>query len=320
MSNTAYNNIKHLQPNHYLDLQKIKSIRFWPNKQLTTIPLKQGVEIGSKLLTGTIESANNRYELTLPVTAGNDSRLLLAATKNIKEEVFYYIIKHQSYTQQHHDIKIPRKLFSKIGVPFNVIEYSNDVDEEFKKQYYLNCEFATDNDLALIYNVFYKKLPNKINLPGRLGSISRNFYTTYRKNISPEILAKMYKYGNSEYAINIYSNWLNEISDLASNYGYNILSLFDLEENNGNFHTQFQSYKDIAQEEFAPMNNRLLLNTFLSVPIKYRNIYTNYFFKEMIKYMWPELLSVPINPHLNKYYFATKLKLYWFFRMIKKGY
>jgi len=39
----------------------------------------------------------------------------------------------------------------------------------------------------------------------------------------------------------------------------------------------------------------------------------------MIKHMWPELLTEPLNPHLWKHYYATKLKLYWLFRWLKKG-
>jgi len=315
---TIYKDIEQLTANFYFDFQQYKAIRYWPNKPIKQSSLTEGVEIGSKLLQGILKSANFRYDLMLPVTAGFDSRLLLSATKDISSDLFYYIIKHSSTSNSYHDIKIPSKLFAKINLNFNIIEYPKEVDPEFKKLYFLNDEFAIENDISVIYNVFYKRFSDKINLPANFSTVARNFNTTFKNKITAELLSEMNNL-NNEHVLNVYRNWILEITDVVNKYGYSILDLFEWEEGSGNSITKTQTNKDISQEEFIPFNCRNLMITYLSVPKKYRNIYTNIYYKAMIKYMWPELLSVPFNPHLWKHYYATKLKLYWILRWVKKG-
>ena len=67
----------------------------------------------------------------MAVTAGNDTRLLLAASRDVCDNVFYYINKIPRYNEKHQDIVIPSQLFQKIGLNFNILEYTIDVDEEF---------------------------------------------------------------------------------------------------------------------------------------------------------------------------------------------
>ena len=57
-----------------------------------------------------MKSISNRYSVMLPVTAGKDSRLLLSATSDIRNKVFYYINKGSQLNNKHHDIVIPGKL------------------------------------------------------------------------------------------------------------------------------------------------------------------------------------------------------------------
>jgi hypothetical protein len=318
-TNTIYDNIKHLPANFYLDIQMGKAFRYWPNKKLIETSLDQGVERGAKMLSGILKSINFRYNLMIPVTAGFDSRLILAATKEIKNDPYFYILKNRDMSDSHQDITIPSRLLSKQGLTLNIIEYSNDVDKEFREIYFKNDEFANEKFLPIIYNVFYKRFQDKINLPGLLSGISRNYFDTYKKNITADILVKRFKYENNKLAYNSFKEWIDGVQEIAYELKYDIGDLFNWEENNGNLHTKVQSNKDIAQDEFAPFNCRNLLITFLSVPKKYRNRYTNIFYKAMIKYMWPELLSEPFNPNLWKYYYATKLRLYWTLRWLKKG-
>ena len=108
---------------------------------------------------------------------------------------------------------------------------------------------------------------------------------------------------------------------IKSDYNYRILELLNWEERNGNLYTQYQVDKDIAQEEFTPYNCRKLMEIFLAVPNKYRDIHTNIYFRAMIKHLWPELMSEPINPKLKKKisYNLKKVGIYWPIRRITRG-
>jgi hypothetical protein len=322
IDNTIYDPIKQLLPNHYLDAQKKEHFRFWPEKRNMYTSLSEGVELGSKMLAGIIESANERQDLMMAVTAGNDTRLLLAASKKVSNNIFYYTTKTPKLHDDHQDIVIPNRLLEKNGLKFHIIDYIHEpVDEEFRKIYLQNNQFANERELSRIYNVYYKRFPEKINLPGRVSDISRNFFNTYKKKITPELLAIIWEYDDIEYVIKNYREWLRKAGEIAKTYNYNILELFNWEERNGNLYTAYQMDKDIAQEEFTPYNCRRLMEIFLSVPSKYRDIHTNVYYRAMIKHLWPELLAEPINPNLKKYtsYYLKKVGVYWLIRRLIRG-
>lgn len=322
INNTSYDSIKQLLPNHYLDLQTKKHIRFWPSKRNKLVSLNEGVEMGAKILSGILTSANERNELMMALTAGNDTRLLLAASREVSDNVFYYINKIPRYDEKHQDLIIPQRICDKIGRKFNILEFSKEVnDEEFKKIYLQNNLFANERNLPLIYNTYYKRFPNKINMPGRFSDIARNFFNTYRKDITPELLATFWEYKDIDYVIEEYRKWLSIAGPLSKEHNHNILELFNWEERNGNLYTAFQVDKDIAQEEFTPYNCRRLMEVFLSVPNKYRDMHTNVYFRAMMKHMWPELVTIPFNPNRDKYlsYTLKKLGVYWTIRRFTRG-
>lgn len=320
LDNTIYETVKQLLPNHYLDLENKKPVRFWPNKSNKTISLNEGIEEGSKMLKGIFESANNRYELMMAVTAGNDTRLLLAASRSVSSNVFYYTNYVPRLNDDHQDIVVPSKLFQTLGMKFNVLKYSKEVDEEFKQAYYKNTLFPSEVHLPIIYN-YYKNFPDKINLPGTFSDISRSFFNTYRKNITPDLLAKIWDYGDIEYVIENYKIWIEKSVEKIKQYNYNVTDIFNWEERYGNWVTQYMAEKEIAQDEFAPYNCRNLMQIFLSVPAKYRDVHTNIYFRSMVKHLWPELLSQPFNPNRRKYtsHYLKKVNLYWSVRRIARG-
>ncbi|MCD4683499.1 MAG: hypothetical protein K8R86_09480, partial [Bacteroidales bacterium] len=188
MDNTPFDSVKQLLPNHYIDIQNKKSVRFWPTKANKPISLNEGIEEGSKMLSGIYKSANNRYELMMAVTAGNDTRLLLAASRSVSENIFYYTNYHPRLTDDHQDIVVPSRLLKKVGLEFHVQKYSLEVDEDFKQIYYQNTLNPSEVHLPIIYN-YHKNFPDKINLPGTFSDIARSFFNTYRKNITPELMA-----------------------------------------------------------------------------------------------------------------------------------
>lgn len=323
MNNTIYDSIKQLQPNHYLDVQQQKAIRFWPRRKNELISLDEGVEIGSKMLSGIIEAASNRYGLMMAVTAGNDTRMLLAASRKVSDKIFYYINKIPRYTDKSSDMVTSKRIFEKINLPFNVLEFDEEVnDDAFRKAFKESNQFANDVNLGMIYNIYYKQFPDKINMPGRFSDISRNFFSTYHKTFTPELLAKIWEYDGIEYVIEEYGKWLEEASTLVEKYNYRLLELFNWEERNGNLYTAFQMDKDIAQEEFTPYNCRKLMEVYLSVPNKYRDVHSNIYYKAMIKKLWPELLEIPINPDQRRTtgVILKKVGLFWLARRFTKGF
>jgi len=128
---TNYENIFSLTPNFYLDLIQEKQIRFFPYQKRKKIPKAIGIKIATKMLKGFLQSISNRNEITIPITAGWDSRVILAASAEINTDCF--VFKHKQVTDGHYDILIPNEISKLLGKPFRVIEYEKEVSQEIVK-------------------------------------------------------------------------------------------------------------------------------------------------------------------------------------------
>jgi hypothetical protein len=291
---TIYDGIFQVLPNHYFDLPGCKSVRYWPNSKIIRIPVNQAAGECSKMIKGYLKSIANRYELMIPITAGKDSRILLAATREYCDQVFYYINKGDDLTDKSSDIAVPSRLLSILGLRLNILDPTKDVDMDFQKVYFENNDAASIEFLPFIYN-YYKHFSHKVNLPGNIASAGFEIFKFVPENVNAYFLAYSYKLSKYKFAVDYYEGWLKECKELCKENGINIMSLFYWEERLGNWGTQIQLEKDIAQEDFNPFNSRILVSYFLSVHHKYISSPYYGLHKRIILKLWPSALQVGIN-------------------------
>ena len=136
---TAFKEVKHLLANHYLNLASGKNIRYWPNQNITELSLDEGIKRGAKLLKGLVKSAANRYELAFTITAGRDTRLLLAASREIRHKIFFFTMMYWRMTKGSADVVIPSRLLKKLGLQHHVIKCPPQMENKFKYIYEQKC-------------------------------------------------------------------------------------------------------------------------------------------------------------------------------------
>ncbi len=292
---TPFEGIKHLLPNHFLDLNEMRSVRYWPSEPLQPLELNQVVSKSALFLSGAMKAAAHRYPLMLAVTAGEDSRSLLAASKDVSDQIYYFINKHRGLTDRSSDIRVPKEIFRRLGVPFHVHEVPGDVPEDYRKIFLQNTFYARELLLPVIYNIYQRQHEHRLNILG-VGEVGRTKFFDEPKNLTPYYLAYMLRYRNSPYAERECASWLAEAAPAARRCGLNIMTLFWWENLIGNWGAVGNSESDIAIEEFDPFASHHLYELFLSVDAKYRTFKHNILFRELIRFMWPELLDVPFNP------------------------
>jgi hypothetical protein len=295
---TFYDEIRQVLPNHLYDVAGKRVIRYWPNKKIIPMPLSQAAESCATIIKGLGESIALRYRLMLPLTAGKDSRLILAATKDFRNEIFYYVNKERQLSEKDQDIIIPRLLLSKLGLEFHVQYPATSIDKDFADVYFENNRMASKEYLPFIYN-YYTKFSDKINLPGNIASGGFEQYKYHKLQATPEALIKLHRIKKYSFALAYYTKWLAECKDTCIKNNVNILNLFYWEERLANWGTQIQLEKDIAQEDINLFNSRLLVTYYLSVNPKYILPPNFILHRKIIKNLWPEVLSVPINPGLK---------------------
>ena len=104
---TGYKNCFHLLPNHYLDVSRSEQIRFYPLNSLPRKETNEIIETASLILQRIMNAINNRYKVTFALTAGWDSRVLLAASKDVSPKMEYYVDKKGILPEDHPDVWIP---------------------------------------------------------------------------------------------------------------------------------------------------------------------------------------------------------------------
>lgn len=296
---TCYDDIYQVLPNHYFDFNNCRSIRFWPNTQRVSLPVDEVVRRGADMIKGFMESICNRYSVMLPVTAGKDSRLLLAASLSNKERIFYYINKGQHMNDSHHDLVIPGRLMPKLNLKFNVLNPDIIVDKDFERIYFENNPFASKRFLPIIYN-YYLNFSDRINLPATFSASSLRVYRTNGKPLDATVLASFIKVEKFGFAKKYFAEWLNECQSDCHKYNYDVLNLLYWEERMGNWGTEIQLNKDLAQDEIIPFNSRLFVDTLLSAPVYAREKPDFVILREITRKLWPETLLEPYNINLRR--------------------
>ena len=306
---TIYQNCFHLLPNNYLDLGELKAHRFRPIDRLFNENKSSAIERAAMLLQGSIEAAVMRNRVQQAITAGWDSRMLLAASRKCSNNIKYFVDRKGQLSLNQPDISVPQKLSRKLGLDFKVVNSKEYLSGIFITLLSKNVTGARVlSKTRTIYSHFLSN-DQVVKINGNGSEICRNFYDKHLSLSENEYrsspgLARIVGYGGSAFVENELEAWKNKINDFDNN-NVKLLDLLYWEQRLGNWGAQFPAEQDIAIEELSPFNNRLLIKTILSVPKEERCAPNYRFYRDLIRYMWPETLSVPINPRMV--FFSPKI-------------
>lgn len=293
---TYFGGVKHLLPNHYLDINKCEARRYWPNEPVKRLQLDEAVSKSSTFLQGIMKAIVHRHSVMMAVTAGTDSRILLAASKGLLDKIYCFVNNH-NLGYSHPDVSVPFKIFKKICIPFHVHDVSNDVDDEFRRVFFHNTFLAGERILPSIYNVFFKKHREKVLILG-VSEIGRTFYGKAPRRLNSYRMACLLEYNECRYVNKQCEKLVAQMQPLSKKFGINVMVLLYWEQRLGNWGATRNSESLIAIEKIDPFNSHLLYEIFLGVDEKFRNYLESppVFFREMIRHMWPDLLEWPVNP------------------------
>jgi hypothetical protein len=305
---SPYKEINHLLPNHCLKLEEGSNYRYWPDKCFIKISLDKAIERCSTYLEGLMISASNRYNLNLSISSGWDSRLLLASCRRIKNKLVYLTEIKDDITENHPDCKIPNKLLYKWNLKHNIFTFPTEIiSDDFKKIYYQNVPFAHDKWALKAEAYFNYYNLNKVDVVGTVSDIAKCFYHKKASNnekVTSQGMSKLIGMENDKFALSYLNKWVTGIGEL---YNYNVLDLFYWEQRAGVWVAANNLEFDVGwQDILVPYNCRTLLIDMLSVDEKFRMAPNYILYKKIIRNLWPEVLSEPINPHkreslINKY-------------------
>jgi hypothetical protein len=320
---STFRGLKHLLPNHWLDLRTGASRRYWPSQPLRTLGPDAAVDRLLALLSGQIRAAVARFDVALSLTAGIDSRLVLAAARALTDRLSIVTLRQGRMPDSHADIEVPARLLERLGLPHEVIRAAPTMTPEFSVQFKRNVYLAHDlygHDAEAILRGFRR---TKATITGSGAEVGRCPFRAKLPHadyvsFTPETLAWL-EYGSTHpFLVHHFRDWL---ADAGQQNHVKLLDLFEWEQDYGNWLAMTQLEFDTAWREiFTPYNCRELLATMLGVDERYRRAPDYLLFRRAISKAWPELLSEPVNPHRRVGRLARRVSdlkaivKYWLFR------
>ncbi|HYW35663.1 MAG TPA: hypothetical protein VE868_09680 [Balneolaceae bacterium] len=307
---TIYENCLILIPNHYLQFFPAKTERFFPAKAFKKDKTKEEI-LGdaATIMKGTMKAIANRYEVMQSITAGYDSRALLAASKDVKDKIELFVERNGSLPASHPDVRVPQQICKKLDLNFRILNSTGKLPGWFT---HLLSKNITNARILTKTNSIFHKLYEKTNyvyLGGNIGELFRNPYSNHLNSNSSltnaQQLAGAIGYDDEPYVIQELIAWIDELDQIGD---LSLGEIFYWEQRLSNWGAQYPSEQDIAAEELRPFNNRLLIENLLSIKGHSTADYGNELFKELISEMWSELLAFPFNPiHKDLSYWIKKI-------------
>jgi hypothetical protein len=198
-------------------------------------------------------------------------------------------------TDNHPDIRVPRKLAQKLSIPFHIIESRDYQDSTFDSTLKRNVFVLHNPAKTVLYRDFYQDFQGKVNVSGNISDLCRTPYGIDPVSDIADLLSHVHL-ADSEYATDSIKDWYVEAKTLCNTFGYNLRDLFFWEQHLGNWGSMFAAELDIAIEEFYPFGTRRLVEMILAVDENLRPYKNSMVHRRIIELLWPELLSEPINP------------------------
>jgi hypothetical protein len=294
---TPYKEINLLLPNHYLDLRAGSAKRFWPDRPLDRLGFEEGCDKTLSLLEGLIESGSERFGLGFAITAGWDTRLLLAASRRFAKEMHFFSLLRRPNDP---DVAVPSRLLKKLGMTHHTIRYPDRMSQDFEKIYRRNRTEGHAFWGRMAEGLYHAYPEDRVCIKGNAGEITRvRFRLPDGREPAAEDLAAFSSFTHRQqmrqipYVVEAWGDWM---SDLGDTHNVHKLDLFYWEYWGGNFAGAAQGEWDIVQEAFTPYNCRDLLITMLGIEEQYRDHDRPTLHREACMRHWPEVLSEPVNP------------------------
>jgi hypothetical protein len=312
-THTIDSRFKRLLPNHCLNLNKstISRVNIF-NKNLN---FSDTVDRSIELLKGTFSAMSRRYQMFHPLTAGWDSRMLLATGYEYRDIINYYIFSRPN-NKDSHDIRVPREISKEFGLNLEVChtqDLTPEFVEAFKRENVVPRIVPKTSDIQ--YHYYHtSKIENAVNVNGCGGNTMRMLYGKLYREIKLSELPYFTTYGYSnEFIVSEIETWFKDVTPYSKDVQISILDLFYIENRMGNWGALYPAEQDIALEEIMPFNNKELLSNPLRLSPKERGYPEHKVTVEIIKRTQPDLLKYPINSDdslkkvIKGYFFTNKM-------------
>ena len=293
---TPHSGVYRLLPNHYLDMKLWRAVRYWPVAEIaTTDSVDDNVSVIVERIKGAIRAMTRTHRAYLPITAGRDSRMLLACARmalqqiqlftfvDVKESVDQYIVKKLDAAYQ-------------LNVQYLPIRYASP---EQRAQWCHQVGHCVGGRISELYPTLAGLNSEYMIMPGLGGEVGRAYYwksgDSADATITAEELLRRFHLPAHPILRSALDSWIEELDGVLTTY--QLLDIAYIENRLGAWGGP-QTY---GQAKFVdhvyPLIDRVLFENILALPPRFKS--QGRLALEIIRREWPELLGLPFNKYLG---------------------
>ncbi len=295
---TCRRGVERLIPNHYLELSRWQVHRYWPG----TADLDPGVDLDSAIqrigdrVTRNILAVAQEWPIHLSLTAGRDTRMILACAREVLDRIELVTINLPDERGQL-DCLVASHLARRLNLPHRVLDWV-EITERDRIEWLYRTGFAVAGRAMRSVRTLSQLDPRRCILPGFGGEIGRtggrNLFKDGPRKVTVDFLVdylvRHTGAGDIPEVVSRARRWVEEISYLHPSAS---VALYWLEQRLGCWAAPQQHGFVGSAFQLYPFSDRQVLQMFLSLPFRYRTRETVP--RKLIAARWPELLQVPFN-------------------------
>lgn len=288
---TPFLGISYLMANHSLDVISGTVVRFWPRNPVAKTSLSQGIATAASIMRTIVHQVSKkRGNILLSLTGGKDSRVNLAAAREVLDEVNCFTLRGKGVKKS--DLSIPANLAKRFDFTHCFVDIPPC--ESWLTEIYdeISGGIAIGARRDILSACLHFEDRDAIHLSGNLGAIAKAYYW---RSANPEPFARSLLVRDFinlapciEHGVD---EWVASLpSGLSAGMIYNLMYL---EQRGGRWTGVGENASSIFYQPFSAFNSREFFLALCQVPDK--DQFCCDLHEELIAYLWPELLEVPFT-------------------------
>jgi len=291
---TAHEGVFRLMPNHYLDLDDFTTHRHWPQGEIA--PTGDPHAACGRILEcmrATMRPCLAREGLSITLTAGNETRMLLAAARPFHE-------KAEFVTVDSHEARLDRVRAGELARRFGLNHRLVPIEQASAEQaceWHARTGYCAGGPHLKTHPTAARLAPDTWLVGGVSGEVGRGFFWRESDDddteITPEGLWARMGLPSHPDGIEAVADWLEEVRGLPSLLKLD-LAYLELRVGSWGFDTVYASP---VRRPLQPLVSRAVYSAMLSLPHDWRRMqgHSNRMVQEVIRQGWPDLLDLPIG-------------------------
>lgn len=305
---TEYEGIFALTPNTELNVRSSGVRRVGPLPRNEDRPAVEVAEELIPLLQSQLRSLADRERLLMSLTAGLDSRVSLALSHPVRNDITYFsyaTYRGDQPSPSEPDMLAARQMCQDHGLDFRVVmvkemltsgPLNNVIRENSRRIHSPSIAAQYRNQLP----------PDSVHLRSNIYEIGRSFFRNASSKPLPDLGAEEFakrvirvrEHESYQDGVAAFKDWIN-VTGFDEVDGYDPYDLYYWELRMGRWLPAHLTESDIAHDTYTVVNSRRILELLLSVSLEDRMAAT--VFDMLIGMTWPSLFKYPVNGELRKY-------------------